>query len=297
MANSNMALTFYRKRYIFYSFSSVLSTFVPLPTISERGICRSWHQFVEQTAWRILDHDPDFSRWPIDSRSTLRFISRVESKHSLTGTGCVCVCVSHSAKLFRYLGNIYQQRYSPYIYFRSDYIRTQYLLYYVSLRNFFYIKRYFFSSSSSTFFFFSQKTRMKPSQPIEATKIRIFTSSLLRSSKISPIKRWNFETHTRYFNSYEYDSYVIEVVSRIRNTSVVPRDFQNKSEAKNVHVSFSFFKTYARRLRRDRFDEIFFHPDEIHFTIFQRQFILLLHSLRALELHSLVNPPRSTGSN
>lgn len=92
MANSNMALTFYRKRYIFYSFSSVLSTFVPLPTISERGICRSWHQFVEQTAWRILDHDPDFSRWPIDSRSTLRFISRVESKHSPTGTGCVCVC-------------------------------------------------------------------------------------------------------------------------------------------------------------------------------------------------------------
>lgn len=99
---------------------------------------RSW--FLTVTNWFSLDASFYLACW----------IKALPYRNRL----CVCVCVSHSAKLFRYLGNIYQQRYSPYIYFRSDYIRTQYLLYYVSLRNFFYIKRYFFSSSSSTFFFF-----------------------------------------------------------------------------------------------------------------------------------------------
>lgn len=89
---------------------------------------------------------------------------------------------------------------------------------------------------------------MKPSQPIEATKIRIFTNSLLRSSKISPIKRWNFETHTRYFNSYEYDSYVIEVVSRIRNTSVVPRtrEIFKTNQKRKTYTCHSRFSKHMR---------------------------------------------------
>lgn len=139
---------------------------------------RSW--FLTVTNWFSLDASFYLACW----------IKALPYRNRL----CVCVCFAFGkiVSIFRkylsttilsvYLFSIrlYSYPISPLLRFASK---------------FFLYKTIFFFFFFFYVFFFSQKTRMKPSQPIEATKIRIFTNSLLRSSKISPIKRWNFETH------------------------------------------------------------------------------------------------------
>lgn len=127
----------------------------------------------------ILDHDLDFSRWPIDSRSTVGFyLARRIKALPYRGTGCS----SRSAKIVsifrKYLSTTILS-----IYFQSDSVPIYPLLRFASN---FSINDIFFLLLAYIFFFFFFFWSKNIDETDRVSKIRIFILHL--SSKISLIK-------------------------------------------------------------------------------------------------------------
>lgn len=194
----------------------------------------------------ILDHDLDFSRWPIDSRSTVGFyLARRIKALPYRGTGCS----SRSAKIVsifrKYLSTTILS-----IYFQSDSVPIYPLLRFASN---FSINDIFFLLLAYIFFFsfFLVKKHWWNRSSLENTNIYI--TSLLKDLD---------KDTSCYFNS--------RVMIRVIEVTV---NFKTNQKRKNVHV-YSFFKTHSRCVR-------FLRSSSIRTMYFPaKKFILFLESLK-----------------